>query len=206
MHAAGTSWSRPPTRRGSASTPAVRPTGSSRSARRRCRRPSRRRPAAPSACSARHARLLLCQSYEVHSSTEGAYCLLFIGRLRAELQGLPCMTAQGSRRTRSCGQDGGDLLVRQGGTSRPQERLSRVINLEQVVELVGLAAGLLEGVPLEAVPSRLEFMAAHVQQRQPGLLRELSRTQELTDEQREVRCAAGAPTATASKRKCRVLT
>ena len=57
----------------------------------------------------------------------------------------------------------------------------------QVVELVGLAAGLLEGVPLEAVPSRLEYMAAHVQQRQPGLLREIRRTQGLTDEQREVR-------------------
>ena len=56
----------------------------------------------------------------------------------------------------------------------------------QVIELVGLAAGFLEGVPLEAVPSRLEFMAAHVQQRQPALLREITRTRRLTDEQREV--------------------
>ena len=56
----------------------------------------------------------------------------------------------------------------------------------QVIELVGLAAGFMEGVPLEAVPSRLEFMAAHVQQRQPALLREITRTRRLTDEQREV--------------------
>ena len=56
----------------------------------------------------------------------------------------------------------------------------------QVVELVGLAAGFLEGVPLAAVPSRLEYMAAHVQQRQPALLREITRTQRLTSEQRDV--------------------
>ncbi len=53
---------------------------------------------------------------------------------------------------------------------------------------MGLAAGFMEGVPLEAVPSRLEFMAAHVQQRQPALLREITRTRRLTDEQREVSC------------------
>jgi len=54
------------------------------------------------------------------------------------------------------------------------------------VELVGLAAGFLSGVTPNAVPSRLEYMVAHVQQQQPELLRDIARTQQLTDEQRIV--------------------
>ena len=54
----------------------------------------------------------------------------------------------------------------------------------QVVELVGFSAGFLSGVSAAAVPSRLEYMAAHVQQRHPLLLREIARTQQLTEDQR----------------------
>ena len=55
-----------------------------------------------------------------------------------------------------------------------------------MVELVALVAGFLAGVAPASVPSRLEYMAAHVQQQQPQLLRDIARTEELSDEQRAV--------------------
>ena len=61
---------------------------------------------------------------------------------------------------------------------------------------MALGGGFLAGVPPEAVPSRLEYLAAHVQQRHPQLLQDIARTQELTPEQRAVLEAAFAELAT----------
>ena len=54
----------------------------------------------------------------------------------------------------------------------------------QVVELVGLAGDFLSGLAPDLVPSRLEYMTAHVQQQHPELLREIAQTQQLSVEQR----------------------